>query len=224
MERIENIFSKIDNLTQELKSYIEKLKKSNENLWHEVENASNAYFDDVAVRKNKIKAQIEILEMQKNDIVANLASFRPSLVEATIAGDEQKLNDIQSKMAELQAQEAAINTQIEFLYETPITGSNTLFDIAKELNDKLEESGRQVYNVCHKIEELAKEQIKVWKKIESDTETLWCSPWGAIERNRGKESKEFKKITEYHCGMGESIERHKESDCSEKPRIEGPKI
>lgn len=248
MERIENLFSKIDNLTQEIKSYIETLEKSNKDLCCEVDKASKAYFADIEVRKNNINNQIKALEMQKDEIFASIESVRPLLMEATASGNVKRIRELQSKMTELKANEAALDAQIEFLYTTPIPGNNELFEIAKGLNDALEANGQGYHSICKKTSALAKEQVEIWQEIQKKTETTWYSPVvGFREKNDGKHSREFEKVAEYHCGKGECVERPQaansngdnapysvqspsntliwgEPDYTEKSKVEGPRM
>ena len=248
MERIENLFSKIDNLTQEIKSYIETLEKSNKDLCCEVDKASKAYFADIEVRKNNINNQIKALEMQKDEIFASIESVRPLLMEATASGNVKRIRELQSKMTELKANEAALDAQIEFLYTTPIPGNNELFEIAKGLNDALEANGQGYHSICKKTSALAKEQVEIWQEIQKKTETTWYSPVvGFREKNDGKHSREFEKVAEYHCGKGECVEMPQaansngdnapysvqspsntliwgEPDYTEKSKVEGPRM
>lgn len=248
MERIENLFSKIDNLTRELKSYIETLKKSNEDLCCEVDKASKAYFADIEIRKNNINNQIKALEMQKDVTFASIEGIRPLLMEATASGNVERIKELQSKMTELKANEAALDAQIEFLYTTPIPGNNELFEIAKGLNDTLEANGQGYHSICKKTSALAKEQVEIWQEIQKKTETTWYSPVvGFREKNDGKHSREFEKVAEYHCGKGECVERPQvansngdntpysvqspsntliwgEPDYTEKSKVEGPRM
>ena len=248
MERIENLFSKIDKLTQELKSYIETLEKSNEDLCCEVDKASKAYFADIEIRKNNINNQIKALEMQKDETFASIKSIRPLLMEATASGNEEKIKELQSKLTELKANEAALDAQIEIFYTTPIPGNNELFEIAKGLNDTLEANSQSYHGICKKTSALAKEQAKIWQEIQKKTETTWYSPLvGFREKNDGKHSREFEQAAEYHCGKGKCVERPQtansngnngpysvqspsntliwgEPDYTEKPKAEGPRM
>lgn len=210
MERIEKLFSKMDNLTQELKSYIDTSKKSNKDLCCEVDNASKAYFADIEIRKSNINSQIKDLEKQKDKILASIENIRPLLMEATVSGDAERIKKIQNKMTELKANEAALDAQIEFLYTTPIPGNNELFEIAKGLNDTLEANSRSYYNICEKTSVLAEEQMKIWGKIQESTKTMWYNPLvGYRKQNNGKYSREFEKASEYHRRKGECIEKSK---------------
>lgn len=248
MEKIENLFSKIDALTQELKSYIEALEKSNKDLCCDVDNASKAYFADIEIRKNNINNKIKALEIQKDETFASIESIRPLLMEATASGDAERIKELQSKLTELKAHEAALDAQIEFLYSTQIPGNNELYEIAKGLNDTLEADSQSYHGICKKTSALAKEQVGIWGKIQEKTETTWYSPvYGFREKNVGKHSREFEAVAEYHCGKGKCVERpqaansnadnapysvqspsntlfYREPDYTEKPKIEGPRM
>lgn len=210
MERIERLFSKIDNLTQELKSYIDTLKKSNEDLCREVDNASKAYFADIEIRKSNISNQIKALKMQKDEILASIEGIRPLLMEATASGDAEKIKEIQGKMTDLKVNETALDAQIELLCTTPIPGNSELFEIAKGLNDTLEANSRGYHGICKKTTALTEEQMKIWEEIQKLTKTMWYSPLvGHREQNTGKHSRGFERVAEYHCGKGECIEKSK---------------
>lgn len=210
MKKITEILTKINALTQELETHIEKIRGENKALCSEVNEASKAYFADLSERKDKISEQIKAIEKQKDDVKKELKKMRPSLVNATVSGNAEDIKKIQERMAELKAQEASFDTQIDILYQAPIVGDDSLFDTAKELNDKLEESGQYLYKACSKITEQAAEYIKLWEKIKSNTETSWYGEMvGFREKNRGEKSGEFEKVLNYQREGGKCIERPK---------------
>ncbi len=206
MERIENVLLKIGTLNEELYTLLAALTENNSGLKKEVSVASNAYFADITVRENKIKGQVETLEMQKEKIFETLEKIRPALVEATTTGNEQQLKEIQEKMAELKAQEAAIDTQIEFLYTTPITGSNELFNIATDLNSKFDADTKLIDTAYSKLLEISKEQMKIWEKLYDR----------AFYHNKFATCREYERVCEYHNGPGKCVERPKEESVNMK--------
>ena len=139
---MEKILSNITKANEELDAFLTKIKEDNLKLLEAVISASNAYSADIKMREKKIKQQIEDLEERKQTISNTLENMRPHFVNATTAGDTDKIEELQKHMADLKAEEAAINTQIEFLYTTPITGNQELFDAATELNNKLKKTAR----------------------------------------------------------------------------------
>ena len=206
MERIKNVFLKVNAIAEEIEALFTELNENNQGLKKELATASNAYFADITVRESKIKGQLETLEMQKEKIFETLEKIRPALVEATTAGNEQQLKEIQEKMAELKAQEAAIDTQIEFLYTTPITGNNELFDIATDIANKFDADIKLVDEAYAKLLEISKEQMKIWEKLYDK----------AFYHNKFDTCREYERACEYHNGPGKCVERPKEESSNIK--------
>lgn len=218
MKKVTDIISKINVLIDELTSYVATVRTNNEPLCQEVDNASNAYFADVTVRENRIKDQIADLQKRKQAILDTLEDMRPHFVNATAEGDAEKIKKLQEQMADLKAEETAIDTQIEFLYNTPIIGSQELFDIAKNLNEKLNDSNQHLEKVCGTTAEMAAQQMDKWEKIHSATKTGWYGPMGVIKINCGQTSKIFEKVKEYHRS-GKCIEKPVENADISKPKV-----
>ena len=104
------------------------------------------------------------------------------------------------------AQEAAIDTQIEFLYTTPITGNNELFDIATDIANKFDADIKLVDEAYAKLLEISKEQMKIWEKLYDK----------AFYHNKFDTCREYERACEYHNGPGKCVERPKEESSNIK--------
>ena len=198
MKKVTDIISKINVLIDELTAYVATVRTNNEPLCQEVDNASNAYFADVTVRENRIKEQIADLKNRKQAISNTLEDMRPHFVNATTEGDKDKIEELQKHMADLKAEEAALNTQIEFLYTTPITGNQELFNAATELNNKLKKNSEDFRVVYRSLIKIAEYWQRVWEKLYEEF---------LYNDNPGAFSDEYSKILEYHNNAGKCIEK-----------------
>ena len=195
---MEKILSNITKADEELDAFLTKIKEDNLKLLESVVNASNAYSADLKLREKKIKEQIADLEERKQAISNTLEDMRPYFVNATTAGDTDKIEELQKHMEDLKAEEAALNTQIEFLYTTPITGNQELFDIATELNNKLKKNSEDFRAVYRSLIKIAKHQQRAWEKLYEEF---------LYNDNPGAFSNEYSKISEYHNNAAKCVEK-----------------
>lgn len=194
MENIKNILLKIEEATNALTEYLNEIKQNNESLWHNVAIASKAYQEDADLRKEKVEEQIKALELQKKEILLKAEALRSDVVKAAASGNTEKIIHIQNEITALKAHESAIDTQIDFLYTTPIKGDDKLYDIAKNLNDDLEADNKNCKK-AYSLYETAEKHISFWQKIKD----------GSFY-NGGHYSTEFTKIKNLH-NDGECVDR-----------------
>ena len=207
MERIEEILEKLHASNKEIETFISKHKELRREMVRRREEASKAYLADIQIGKDKIKEQIKSFEQQKAEINTSLKNMRPLLVTATTSGNAEEIKKIQEKMADLKAQEAAIDTQIEFLYTTPIPGSDELFNIVEELQGQIEEIENTFSKAYGIIYSSADEQIKLWEEIKHNYSLY----------DKHLMFADYKNAKRYHEGEGESIERPKDEASKAAP-------
>ena len=94
--------------------------------------AINGYFADREKRQKAISDRIEALKNQREALEAEVAAIGPRLAAATISGDVNTLEQIQSRLTDLEAQKAAISAQIELLSGVSVAGDKELFGKADE--------------------------------------------------------------------------------------------
>lgn len=95
--------------------------------------------------------------------------MQPALVAATAQCDANGLAKIQGKLADYEAQKAAIGTQIQLLQSASIKGSNELVRIADE-KDKLLSDGNKAYGAAvQRVREVAKRVLEDMQHLERET-------------------------------------------------------
>lgn len=93
-------------------------------------NACDTYFAGVTERENAVRQKLADLRDQQKSITAKIEAMGPMLAKSTIAGDNKVLAQLQSDMTELEAQRAAVSTQIELLLSTQFPQDAELYDSA----------------------------------------------------------------------------------------------
>lgn len=194
---MENILKKITESNEELNTFLKKLKADNLNLLDAVSKACNAYSADIKIREKRIKEQIADLEDKKQKLTDAVEAMRPQFVNATASGNAENIKVLQKHMADLKTEESALDTQIEFLYSTPITGNQDLFDTATELNDKLKQSSNDLKMIYKSLIKVAEHWKDAWENLYE--EFLYSKP-GAL-------SNEYNKISDYHNTVGKCVEK-----------------
>lgn len=164
MDRVNKIFETIDNAHKELEAIFEELAEGEKEIKKSIEEACNAYKADVTSKKSKVKEQIKEYENQKDIAEKAIALLQPKLLKAITTSNEDEKVSIQTRIEELKAKEAALNTQIEMLSSAMITGDNELYRIAKELDDKMLEYGDTYDDVLVDAYTFANQQVDLWEK------------------------------------------------------------
>lgn len=113
-----------------VRSALEELRQENQTITAEARAAYDAYFADVRQREAKIRQKVEALGQERDTLSEKILAMRPSLVAATVEGNTDMVSRIQSDMADIEAQKAALTTQIELLSEAQVPGSAELFQAA----------------------------------------------------------------------------------------------
>ena len=110
-----------------VRSALEELRQENQAITAEARAAYDAYFTDVRQREAKIRQKVEALGQERDTLSEKILAMRPALVAATVEGNTDMVSRIQSDMADIEAQKAALTTQIELLSEAQVPGSAELF-------------------------------------------------------------------------------------------------
>ena len=123
-----------------VRSALEELRQENQAITAEARAAYDAYFADVRQREAKIRQKVEALGQERDTLSEKILAMRPSLVAATVEGNTDMVSRIQSDMADIEAQKAALMTQIELLSEAQVPGSAELFQAADSMLKELPSS------------------------------------------------------------------------------------
>lgn len=148
---------------------IEDLKQQIKIVEEDARTACDAYLSDVKEKERRINQRIEILRQQGSDIEQQIKSTQLGLATATIKGDTNAFKAIQGRLSDMEAERAAISTQITLLQTVVLPRNKELFDVVDakgkmvdSANETLEENARAIYR-------FAEEQAKAWKKIADET-------------------------------------------------------
>lgn len=131
----------------------------------DVEAACSAYFADVEQRKERLANRITTLQEQADALAADAEQKKPTLVNASVTGDDRGVMKIQEELANIEASRAAIADQIKMLEDAAIPGNEDLYEDARAKNDALEESISELEAVESAMREFAVEQINAWGKV-----------------------------------------------------------
>lgn len=163
LETLEKYTSK--DILAELDAQMENAR----NLAKASQTACDAYFADVERKEQAIAAQIEKFKANIAKIDAQIKAVQPALVVATAQGDTNGLVKIQGKLADYEAQKAAIGTQIQLLQSASIKGSNELVRIADEKDKLLSDANIAYEAAVRNVREVAKRVLKDMEHLERET-------------------------------------------------------
>lgn len=178
-----------------VRSALEELRQENQAITAEARAAYDAYFADVRQREAKIRQKVEALGQERDTLSEKILAMRPALVAATVEGNTDMVSRIQSDMADIEAQKAALTTQIELLSEAQVPGSAELFQTADSRLKALRTANEQYMAAVKKINDFASEQMKLWDCIEGDTAS--CTRRGGITIHRGGSVNHEEKLYEH---------------------------
>lgn len=178
-----------------VRSALEELRQENQAITAEAQAAYDAYFADVRQRKVRIKQRIETLGQERDTLSEKVLAMRPALVAATVEGDTDTASKIQSDMADIEVQKAALTTQIELLSEAQVPGSAELFQAADSRLKALRTANEQYRDTVKKINDFASEQMELWDCIEGDTASY--TRRGGITIHRGGSVNHEEKLYEH---------------------------
>lgn len=178
-----------------VRSALEELRQENQTITAEARAAYDAYFADVRQREAKIRQKVEALGQERDTLSEKILAMRPSLVAATVEGNTDMVSRIQSDMADIEAQKAALTTQIELLSEAQVPGSAELFQAADSKLKELRAANERYRAAVGAIHDFAGEQLELWERIEDDTASM--TKYSGLEKNRGGTVSHAEKLYEH---------------------------
>lgn len=125
----------------------------------------NSYFSDKQAKAAAITARIEELKDQQEDLEAKVAEYGPRLAEATISGNSAALGVIQTELANLEAQKAAVGAQIGLLSGVAVSGDEGLFHEADEKARALAALWTETQGDLSALSAFASEQVTAWSQV-----------------------------------------------------------
>lgn len=127
--------------------------------------AVNSYFSDRKEKEKAIAARIEELKDQQEDMEAKVAEYGPRLAEATISGNSAALGVIQTELANLEAQKAAVGAQIGLLSGVTVSGDKERFTVADEKARALDRFWTETQADLSALSAFANSQITLWSQV-----------------------------------------------------------
>ena len=139
------------------------------NAFTETSKARDAYFADAAQKKATVDARIEALIKQRNQHQAKIDAFNRSLVTATVAGDNKKMDCIRADLKECESTMLQVSTEIEMLQSAHIPGDMTLYNEVVAKNNTYQDLRTQYRTAKHDTWEFARGALKRWERIKDAT-------------------------------------------------------
>ena len=130
-----------------------------------VSRAVSAYFDDVAQRKRRIADRVAELREQRDDLKNRIAAYGPRLASVTISGDTEGMITIQRELADMEANKAALASQIELLGSVAVHGDEAIYHHADELAEVMEREYGAIMADLQELVSFANKQIELWASV-----------------------------------------------------------
>lgn len=127
--------------------------------------AVNAYFNNRKEKEAAIADRIEELEDQKAELEERVDGYGPRLANATISGNSADLGVIQTELANLEAQKAAVGAQIGLLSGVAVSGDEALFNEADEKARALAAFWTETQADLSALSAFASEQVTAWSQV-----------------------------------------------------------
>lgn len=128
-------------------------------------NACDTYFAGVTEREDAVRQRLADLRGQLKSITARIEAMGPTLAKSTIAGDNKVLAQIQSDMTDLEAQKAAVSTQIELLLSTQFPQDAELYDSAAAYRNVEDTVLKKINEARQALCTYAQEQAAIWQNV-----------------------------------------------------------
>lgn len=148
-----------------VKSALEDLRQKAGEYQAASNNACDIYFAGVTERENAVRQRLADLRGQQKSITAKIEAMGPMLVKSTIAGDNKVLGQIQSDMTDLEAQRAAVSTQIELLLSTRFPQDAKLYDSVSSCRNMEAVMLKKINDARQALCTYAKEQAAIWQSV-----------------------------------------------------------
>ena len=164
------------------------MQEQNGELLHAVSN----YFDDVAKRKRRIADRVNHLQEQRKELENKIASYGPRLAAATISGDSGEMDAIQRELADMEADKAALSSQIELLGGVSVCGDESIFHYADELAKTTETAHSEIMADFRELMGFAQKQRELWASVEDMSGIGEMSvPFGIVRERVSQMRKDF---------------------------------
>ena len=147
---------------------VEELKRKGQQAEQEEDTAYQAYFADVEQREAKVKQRLAGLAQQEEEIKRKITAMQPELVNATVSGDTDTFNRIQDALADLEAQRAAVATQVQLLSSALLPGDLELYKAAEVQHRACAKAIEQCESALKIIDEFVREQTKAWGSLKRE--------------------------------------------------------
>lgn len=170
----------------------EELKRQDQQSRQEAKAACRAYFADVEEKEAKVKRRLADLAQQEAEIKAKINAMQPGLVNATVAGDSEAFDRIQSDLAGMEAQRAAVATQMQLLSSAQLPGNLELYKAAEAQCDASDEVSQRCQTELEKIKAFVREQAKVWDRLSDNLCYVTFYTPGAADADLVKVYEHFK--------------------------------
>lgn len=129
-----------------------------------VTTAVSKYFPAVQEQERKVGERKDALKKKQDGITAEIEGMKPALVKATVAGDDTALAEIQRTMTELEAQRAAVGTQIEML-SGPLPSCDDAYNAIQTARREEKSISEQVAEDMRIIREFCKDKALPWQEL-----------------------------------------------------------
>lgn len=199
-------------------------------------NACDTYFAGVTERESAVRQRLTDLRSQQKSIAARIEAMGPMLAKSTIAGDNKVLAQIQSDMTDLEAQRAAVSTQIELLLSTRFPQNAESYDSAAAYRNVEVAVLKKINEARQVLCTYAKEQAAIWQSvyeeaacsIDTDTNRRFAAVQNdfaskeTIQERLSRRDKEAAKQAAHEAALArqkamlEEMEREEEERCQRK--------
>lgn len=153
------------NGAEDVKSALADLRQKAGEYQAASNNACDIYFAGVTEHENAVRQRLADLRGQLKSITARIEAMGPTLAKSTIAGDNKVLAQIQSDMTDLEAQKAAVSTQIELLLSTPFPQDAELYDSAAAYRNVEDTVLKKINEARQALYTYAEEQAAIWQSV-----------------------------------------------------------
>lgn len=171
---------------------VDELKRRGQQSRQEAKAACQAYFTDVEEKGAKVKRRLANLARQEAEIKAKINAMQPGLVSATVAGDSEAFDRIQNDLAGMEAQRAAVATQIQLLSGAPLHGDLKLYEAAEAQCGVSGEASQRYQTELEDIKAFVREQAKAWDRLSDDLRYVTFYTPGAADADMVKVYEHFK--------------------------------
>ncbi len=171
---------------------VDELKRRDQQSRQEVKSACQAYFTDVEEKEAKVKQRIADLARQEAEFKAKISAMQPGLVSATVAGDSETFERIQNALAGVEAQRAAVATQIQLLSGAPLPGDLKLYKAAEAQCGVSGEASQRYQTELEDIKAFVREQAKAWDRLSDDLRYVTFYTSGVADADLVKVYEHFK--------------------------------